>query len=34
MDGGFSQVAVLRTDSALILADGFEPGNSYTWATP
>ncbi len=34
VDGGFSQVAVLRTDSALILADGFEPGNSYTWATP
>lgn len=34
VDGGISQVAVLRTESELILADGFERGSSYTWATP
>lgn len=34
VDGGISQVAVLRTASALILADGFERGSSSSWATP
>lgn len=34
VDGGIPQVAVLRTDSALILADGFERGNSHSWASP
>lgn len=34
VDGGVPQVAVLRTESSLILADGFERGSSYSWATP
>lgn len=34
VDGGVPQVAVLRTQSALIVADGFERGNSHTWASP
>ncbi len=34
VDGGISQVAALRTASALILADGFERGGSASWASP
>lgn len=34
VDGGVPQVAALRTESALILDDGFERGNSHSWASP
>ncbi len=34
VDGGVPQVAVLRTASSLILADGFERGSSHSWANP